>query len=363
LVDKELNVQLLDSSAKYSLGTLIRESLGTNRAQLEQYRLEEVDRTEWSGVTPGQVTEGTVWKSLTLIGKLPGSAQGEVVCEIRLNQVFRQLDLTFSLKKLSVTDPEALYVAFPFRLPDSRFEAEIAGAAITPGVDQLEGSSSDWLGFQNYIALRNNQLQILWTAPETPLVQLGGINLGEFARKANPKTTHLYSWVMNNYWTTNFLASEEGELKWRYFLSSSADTSELLATRFGWGTRIPLLTRIFPAASPDSVVIPRSFLGSALRDVLLVAAYPSADGKGVILHLREVNGAQVRFPVRDYLVSIIDLVSATQASRIAEVNVLEEEIRTIFEEGKSLPEGIWMELAPCETKFLKLELPERTERH
>ena len=53
---------------------------------------------------------------------------------------------------------------------------------------------------------------------------------------------------MNNYWFTNFRTEQEGEFKWHYYLTSTADTSTATATRFGWGSRVPLVTRVLPPA-------------------------------------------------------------------------------------------------------------------
>ena len=53
---------------------------------------------------------------------------------------------------------------------------------------------------------------------------------------------HLFSWVTNNYWTTNFRASQEGELNWSYTLTSCADTSNAAASAFGWSNRCLLYT-------------------------------------------------------------------------------------------------------------------------
>ncbi|TSA28692.1 MAG: hypothetical protein D4R67_03365 [Bacteroidetes bacterium] len=147
-------------------------------------------------------------------------------------------------------------------------------------------------------------------------------------------------------------------MKWSYQLTSSGDPSSLFASKFGWGNRIPFLTRIFPAQAPDSVIIPRSFIGVGLRNVLLVCAYPSQDGEGIILHLRETDGKPARIPLRDPLVSVIDLLSATGATRAVEVNVLEEKIAPVADDRLFPGEkGQWLEMRPYETKFIKLVLP------
>ncbi len=86
----------------------------------------------------------------------------------------------------------------------------------------------------------------------------------------------------------------------------------------------------------------------------MVHARPSEDGKGVILHLRETDGKPTRIPLRDYLVSIVDLLSATRAASAVEVNVLEEEIRQLTTGRTDPGEGSWLEMEPYETRFIKL---------
>jgi len=361
LTDKELNLELIDPEAQFSFAEFIIERLGTNRAQLEHYKLEEYTRKTWENITVGPLHEGPVWTSLTLVGKAPGTVEGDISCEIRLYKLGKKIELAFAMKKLAVTDPEAAYIAFPFQLPGSHFVVEVAGGTMVPGKDQLEGSASDWVGIQNFVSLRNDSIQIIFVSPEIPLVQLGDINLGDFSRIAHPESSNLFSWVFNNYWTTNFLASEEGELRWNYQISSSNDPSNLFAAKFGWGNRIPFITRIFPAQTPDTVIIPRSFIGDALRNVLMVSAHPSLDGKGVVLHLRETDGKPTRFPLHDYLVSIIDLMSATRATEAFEVNVLEEEVALVASRRMVVGKpGQWLEMAPYETKFIKLVFDHET---
>ncbi|MEI6457151.1 MAG: glycoside hydrolase family 38 C-terminal domain-containing protein, partial [bacterium] len=269
LFDKVMKVELLEGKPEYPMASFIYERLGKNRSQLEMLRLEEFTRSVLQDIKISKITTGPVWKSVTLTGQMPGCADGDGIrSEIRLYNNLKMVEFRFSMKKLPVTDPEAVYVAFPFRLSGSHLVYETAGGTVVPGRDQIEGSSSDWNGIQNFVAIKNDTVQIVFVSPEIPLVQLGDINLGKFSRKADPKTTTIFSWVLNNYWTTNFLASQEGELKWNYQVTSLHDPSNLSASRFGWGNRVPLLSRVFPASvKPDSVFIPRSFFGGSMGDI------------------------------------------------------------------------------------------------
>ena len=125
-----------------------------------------------------------------------------------------------------------------------RLAFEAQGGVVYPGINQLEGSSSDWNTIQNFASVRNDDAQIVYVSNETPLVQFGDINIGRYYYRLHPETNHIFSWVLNNYWTTNFKASQQGELRWTYSITSARDNSDIFATRFGWGDRVPLLSRV-----------------------------------------------------------------------------------------------------------------------
>jgi hypothetical protein len=119
--DKELGLELTDQSGPYKMGEFIYERLGKNRSQLEQYRLEEYTRTGFEKVEVSDFTNGPVWQSVTITGLIPECATEEGVhCEIRLYHYEKKIEFRYSMKKIPVTDPEGVYIAFPFHLQDSR---------------------------------------------------------------------------------------------------------------------------------------------------------------------------------------------------------------------------------------------------
>ena len=81
--------------------------------------------------------------------------------------------------KVIHTDPEALYVAFPFKLPDSRIVFETIGGILSQG-QQLPGSSSDWNVAQNFVSVRGEKGQIIMVSNEIPLWQFSDFNMGKF---------------------------------------------------------------------------------------------------------------------------------------------------------------------------------------
>jgi hypothetical protein len=254
---------------------------------------------------------------------------------MRLYHREKRIEWHYSLIKKDIIDPEAIYIAFPFHLPSTEVLFEGHGGMVVPGKNQLEGTSSDWNAVQNFLALRAPQGQIILGSDEIPLVQLGDLNLGNFRYIAEVKKPHVFSWVMNNYWVTNFKASQEGEFKWSYFLTSTQDTSNTFATRVGWGSRIPLLSRVFPPGKTPKIPFERSLLDIDAENILLVSAKPAADRKGIILHLRETEGRSSEFRVHSPF-------DPGDKGRLSEVNVLGQTISTPLAK---------IEMRPWESRF------------
>ncbi|MFV2068244.1 MAG: hypothetical protein ACC645_14825, partial [Pirellulales bacterium] len=132
---------------------------------------------------------------------------------------------------------------------------ESQGGMIRPGKDQLPGSASDWQTVHGFLAVRGRDDQIIWGSDQAPLVQLGGIKLGAWQPIARVEKPHVYSWVMNNYWGTNFRATQQGEFRWSYYLTSTLDTSNRAATHFGWASRVPLVARVLPPGNANQAAV------------------------------------------------------------------------------------------------------------
>jgi hypothetical protein len=289
-------------------------------------------------VSPG--AQGPIWRSVSVSGDLDGCATNQgFQAEIRLYEAEKRLELHFALRKLPVPSPESVYVALPFQA-DAKLLYEAQGGLVTPGENQLPGSASDWQTIQSFLAIRSGDAQIVLGSEEVPLVQLGDFNLGKWQPITRVERPHVYSWVMNNYWFTNFRHAQEGEFRWHYFLTSTRDTSRTFATRFGWGSRVPLVTRVLPAGRPAARSEPRvlSTLALTAPNVVIVEARPMRRGDGVFLHLREVEGQEVTLHAEDVL-------SASPLQSANALSVLED----VAQEGIDS-----LTLRPYEVRFVEL---------
>jgi hypothetical protein len=349
ILDKDLGIELVDKHDSLSLGHFIYEELD-NRHELERltstnrdtvYKPLGMQRTELKNIWVTKEENGSIYKSIFLRGDMPVCAgRRGVEIEIRLYHRQKKMEMHYKMIKLPVYTPEAVYVAFPFKLDGGKLAFEAQGGVVYPGVNQLAGTSADWNTIQNFAAVKSNEAQIVFVSKDIPLVHFGDINIGRYYYQLKPETNHIYSWVLNNYWVTNFKASQQGELRWSYSITSSEDPSDMFATRFGKAERTPLISRVmlpsFKAGTTE--LVSRSLLDLGVPNLLLVNSTPSLDGKGIVLHLREVEGGHA-------IVDIRKLQEETGALSIEEVSILEEQLSVL-----TAP----LLIEHYETRFIKL---------
>jgi alpha-mannosidase len=335
LFDKDLNKELVDPDAKWKLGEFIYETLG-NRSQMEEFHLDDYKRDPLDKVSFERYEEGEIWNTVYFRGNTEAAIKdGSYEFEIRLFNTTKRIDLAYSILKKLVTDPEGIYIAFPFQFDEGVSSFDVQGGEIRAGIDQIPGSANDWNVVQNYTRIHSDKGQILLSSPEIPMMQFGAINTGRYKAGATPESTHIYGWPMNNYWTTNFNAEQHGGINWVYNISSSPNESQTEATRFGWNNRVPFLARVLPGGGKGEKSWQKSIIQNWPKNVILVSSTPDKNGNSCILHIRETAGK----PANLKTLKLADSKKAT----LKQVNVLGDEIT----DGS-------IEFKPFEAKFIKL---------
>ncbi|NOX66151.1 MAG: glycosyl hydrolase family 38 [Chlorobi bacterium] len=335
LFDKELGTELVDQNSDWDLGQFIYEKLQTKR----DFNREAFERTSLKNVKVANISDGPIWKSLHISADAEGTdEQGGMKIEIRLYKVEKKIELFFQMRKKRIYESEACYVAFPFNMPDGKIVYEAQGGLVTPGKTQLPGSASDWQTVQNFVAVRNNVGQIVFGSSQVPLVQFGDFNLGKWQPVTKIEKPHVYSWVMNNYWFTNFRASQEGEFRWSYYLTSQKGNSNIEAERFATNSNTPLVPRVLLPGKGGNKSAKYSTLKLNASNVVLISARPSYYDDSIILHLREVEGKFATLNLSDKIENV---------NSIDEVNTIEELIKNDINK---------IDFEPFEVKFVKLKL-------
>jgi hypothetical protein len=188
---------------------------------------------------------------------------------------------------------ESVQFAFPLSVPDGTMHMDIPLAVMRPELDQLPGSSKNWLPVGRWIDVSSDHLGVTWASLDAPLVEIGEISATLVGSNSNPQvwrehiapTQKFYSWVMNNHWETNYRAYQEGFVEFRYALRAHGGYDPAAATRFAVGLSQPLLS-----AAASRAPAMRRLPEIEPSDVLAVSSKPSEDGRALILQLFAASG-------------------------------------------------------------------------
>jgi len=291
LVDKETGAELVDRKSRMSLGQYIYENPeGGRKAVDDMEKRAKFVRYSPVAATAAPGLRGPGASSLVIAAKT--HRHPEIRTEIILYDGLKRLDVVGRLKKEETYDPEAGYFAFPFKVGGGKVRCEIADAVMAPEAEQLPGTTRDWQAVQHWVEVAGPKQTVVWSPVEAPLVQFGDINTGKWLRKLDLANPWLFSYALNNYWMTNFKASQGGTLVFRYSLTSRAGGADSVASsRFGWEVHTPLVAAWLPAKSAGSLPADvESFFAVDKPNVLVQAIKRAEDGEGVVLRLRELAG-------------------------------------------------------------------------
>ncbi len=188
---------------------------------------------------------------------------------------------------------ESVHFAFAFAVSDGKMHVDIPLAEMRPEIDQLSGSSKNWLPVGRWIDVANEHHGVTWVTLDAPLVEIGEMSATLVGSNHNPllwrdsiaPTQKLYSWAMNNHWETNYRASQDGPVEFRYALRAHSGYDPAEASRFAVGLSQPLLASVAGSGPPLDPM-----LQIEPADVLAIALKPSEDGKARIIRLFGASG-------------------------------------------------------------------------
>ena len=99
--------------------------------------------------------------------------------------------------------------------------ADKTGCIFRPRIDQLPGTCAEYYETQNAVAWIDRDSALLIELPDAPMIAMGPLQPHEIRLAGDPElrnTDRVYSWVMNNFWETNFKASLGGFHQFHYGL-------------------------------------------------------------------------------------------------------------------------------------------------
>lgn len=258
---------------------------------------ENAERTERARITRGE--SGPVVNSLRIMSMPPGSRSMET--EVMLVNGLETVYITNTIDKEKIYAPEAVHFAFPLRVPGGVMRYDLAFGHCEVEKDQIQGGNRNFLTMENWIDVSNDHYGVTVACPDAPIFQAGGITMDAvvtgWIEKLEPSQT-FFSYAMNNYWETNFAASQEGLVSFGYQVRPHHGFDPVKAEQFGLESRYPLVVvpvgsqRPTLEAKPEGTVALKA-LTATDPGLILVSLKPSVDGHGLVACLYNPSGQEI----------------------------------------------------------------------
>jgi hypothetical protein len=189
-----------------------------------------------------RTVRGPLFQAVVTTSEAPGCHS--LTREVRLWRDGR-VEIINLLDKKKIYTPEAVYFTFPFRLPQGRALMDIAWGAYRPEKDQLPGSCKNYFTIQRWVDVTTRDRGVTLFTPDAALAEVGRIttdaNQTGWLKHTQQPENHIISWVMNNYWGTNYKATQEGKTRFRYDLITHDAFDRSAAKKQGMEIAQPLL--------------------------------------------------------------------------------------------------------------------------
>jgi hypothetical protein len=313
IVDKELKKELVNASSPYRFDQYLYVKGGdqTPNRLIEYSSGWPVPELTIRGAGGGRVVSVSQ-QPFGIVAHLESSGVNtpRIETEIILFNGQKKIEFTNRVHKTEVYSKEAVYFAFPLAMDHPQFRYEIQNGSVDPSRDQLPGAGKEWFSVQHWVAAEQAGVTAALVPVDAPLVCLGDIVRGTWPEKFSPRSGTVFSYVMNNYYFTNYAAGQGGDFKFRYVLTSSKDLSPAYLSRLGREEMSPL--EVDQITSQDKAINSARPLDSAqvsflqVRDpgVVLETWKMAEDRQGMILRFLEVAGKESAVEVETPLLEV-----------------------------------------------------------
>jgi hypothetical protein len=234
---------------------------------------------------------GPLVASLLIESEAPGCRH--LAREVRVIAGLDRVEIVNTIDKLPVREKEGVHFGFAFHVPNGVVRLDIPWTVVRPETGQMPGACKNWLTVGRWADVSNGEYGVTLVTLDAPLVELGGITATLIGSQPDPQAWQsrlepsqtLYSWVMNNFWHTNYKADQEGPAVFRYALWPHEKYAAAACQRLGLSYSQPLVVAPAVSAAP---LAPR--LRVEPNDVLVTTFQRSRDGQAWIVRLFGASG-------------------------------------------------------------------------
>jgi alpha-mannosidase len=227
---------------------------------------------------------GGLLSSLVVAADAPGCRKFS--SEARLLSGVNRLDIIDSVDKIAIREPEGLHFAFPFHIESCRIRYDVAGAIVEPEQNQLRGSCKNFFSLNRWVDVSGSEEGVSLISLDAPLIEIGSITAESPWMKSIEPSPRLYSYVMNNYWHTNYKADQEGEVRFRYSIVPHLGFDAAGVSRLSRDLSRPLIVM----NARGSAHPPGSLFTLKSKNIIVESVQPVDSGNGWLLYLYNPAG-------------------------------------------------------------------------
>ena len=302
IFDKELNKELVDASSPYRFDQYIYVTGADGPPNLINFDYD----SRWK--PPALTIHGSSSGKLVSITKEPqgmvahlestGVNTPRIDTQITLLDGQKKIEFINHVHKQEVYTKEGIYFAFPLAMKSPRYRYETQNGFVDPSRDQMPGAGNEWFSVQHWVAADQDGATAAIVPVDAPMVTLGDVVRGTWARAFTPRGGTIFSYVMNNYWFTNYIAAQGGDFRFRYVFTSGTNLDPASLSRLGWEEMTPLeVDQIMPQDKAIEVARPlnsaaASFLHVDQPNVVLVTWKQAEDREGTVMRFLEIAGKE-----------------------------------------------------------------------
>jgi alpha-mannosidase len=160
----------------------------------------------------------------------------------------------------------------------------------------LPGAGKEWFSVQNWVAATEGGVSVALMPLDAPLICLGDIFRATWPKQFGERPGTVLSYIMNNYWNTNYAAGQGGDFTFRYVLTSGRDLTPAALSRLGWEETTPAevdwITQEDKAVnSPRALAATQlSFVQVSRPNVVLLTWKLAENGDETVMRFLETGG-------------------------------------------------------------------------
>lgn len=322
VIDKELGRELVDTNAPHGFNEYLYVSGGEKRV------LEgpggRSGRDDLSVFPQGKAILraerlGSLGQRMTV--ETSSEMTPAIRCEVTVWNGIKRVDIANRLTKNLTYNKEAAYFAFPFAARSPQFRYEAPAAVVNVATDMLPGACLDWFAVQHFVEVESGDgLTVTWSPVDAPFACFQDIFRGKWQRELPLANGHVYSYIMNNYWFTNYRAGQDGEFLFRYSITSRANADAAFSAMFGRQAANPPITAVVTDVNaggrlPEGSA---SLLKTRGAGAILTCVKRAEAGTGLVMRLWNATGADAAVelelpfaaPARAALLNLVELEQA-----------------------------------------------------